>query len=324
MSQENVKIVESMYAAFASGDVPAVLGAMDPQIVWNEAENFPYADGNPYVGPDAIVEGVFMRLGSEWEYWNLAIEDLLDAGDTVVALGRYQAKNKADRSRDQRPVRPLLGHSRRQGRDLPAIRRHRSGSESRGQSVAIPDRLEHTQRPRRLLHVGANELRTLCVRAHRGRTTHRRDRGLLDVAGWQWALVAESRDFQQASSFRLHSSRLGPRRRCRRLGGQRPLPKRTPRLLSAPVDTLSAVEIEVETPVRSRSGDHLRVPRIRYQTGSRHAGRGGGGVLRVPGGGRSHRTDSRVPVGARIGRRRAHRRCSGGRRRLFPPRLHRG
>lgn len=94
MSQENVKVVESIYAAFASGDVPAVLGSMDPQIVWNEAENFPYADGNPYVGPDAIVEGVFMRLGSEWEYWNLAIKDLLDAGDTVVALGRYQAKNK--------------------------------------------------------------------------------------------------------------------------------------------------------------------------------------------------------------------------------------
>lgn len=95
MSQENVKTVQSMYAAFASGDVPSVLGSMDPEIVWNEAESFPYADGNPYVGPEAIVEGVFMRLGSEWEYWNLAIEKLHDAGDTVVARGRYQAKNKA-------------------------------------------------------------------------------------------------------------------------------------------------------------------------------------------------------------------------------------
>ena len=95
MSQKNVTTVQSIYAAFAKGDVPAVLGAMDPEIVWNEAENFPYADGNPYVGPDAIVEGVFMRLVGEWEYWNLAIEEVLDAGDRVVALGRYQAKNKA-------------------------------------------------------------------------------------------------------------------------------------------------------------------------------------------------------------------------------------
>ncbi len=94
MSEKNVDLVQSMYGAFARGDVPAVLESMDSEIVWNEAENFPYADGNPYVGPDAIVAGVFMRLGSEWEYWNLAIEKLLDAGDTVVALGRYQAKNK--------------------------------------------------------------------------------------------------------------------------------------------------------------------------------------------------------------------------------------
>ena len=94
MSQHNVDLVQSMYSAFANGDVPTVLDAMDPQIVWNEAENFPYADGNPYVGPDAIVKGVFMRLGSEWEYWNLNVETLHDAGDTVVALGRYQAKNK--------------------------------------------------------------------------------------------------------------------------------------------------------------------------------------------------------------------------------------
>jgi ketosteroid isomerase-like protein len=94
MSEENVTIVQSMYAAFASGDVPTVLGSMDPEIVWKAAENFPYADGNPYVGPDAVVEGVFARLVGEWEYWNLAVEKLLDAGDTVVALGRYQAKNK--------------------------------------------------------------------------------------------------------------------------------------------------------------------------------------------------------------------------------------
>ena len=98
MSQENVDVVRSMYDAFAKGDVPAVLNRMDPEIVWNEAENFPYADGNPYVGPQAVVDGVFMRLGTEWDYWNLAIERILDAGDTVVALGRYQARHKETRS----------------------------------------------------------------------------------------------------------------------------------------------------------------------------------------------------------------------------------
>jgi len=94
MSQQNVDLVRGMYDAFASGDVPAVLASFDPEIVWNEAENFPYADGNPYVGPQAVVDGVFARLGSEWEYWNLDIEEILDAGDRAIAVGRYHAKNK--------------------------------------------------------------------------------------------------------------------------------------------------------------------------------------------------------------------------------------
>ena len=94
MSKETVGIVSSVYDAFAKGDVPTVLGAMDPQIEWNEAENFPYADKNPYIGPTAILEGVFARLGSEWEYFKLALEEILDAGDTVVSRGRYDAQYK--------------------------------------------------------------------------------------------------------------------------------------------------------------------------------------------------------------------------------------
>lgn len=40
------------------GDIPAVLSDMHPAIVWNEAENFPYADGNPYISPQTVLEGV--------------------------------------------------------------------------------------------------------------------------------------------------------------------------------------------------------------------------------------------------------------------------
>jgi ketosteroid isomerase-like protein len=94
MSQENVNAVRSAYEAFGRGDVPAVLAAMDPAIVWNEAEGFPYADKNPYVGPDAVVAGVFARLAGEWNGWTLAIEEIHDAGDTVIARGRYRAEHK--------------------------------------------------------------------------------------------------------------------------------------------------------------------------------------------------------------------------------------
>lgn len=91
----SARVIQGMYDAFAAGDVPSVLAAMDPQIEWNEAENFPYADGNPYIGPDSVVAGVFQRLGDEWDYWRLEVGELLEAGDRVVALGRYHARNKA-------------------------------------------------------------------------------------------------------------------------------------------------------------------------------------------------------------------------------------
>ena len=95
MSQENVALVRGIYDAFAAGNVPAVLGAMSPDIEWNEADNFPLADGNPYVGPDAILEGVFARLAADWDGFAVAVDELLDAGDAVVALGRYRGTNRA-------------------------------------------------------------------------------------------------------------------------------------------------------------------------------------------------------------------------------------
>jgi ketosteroid isomerase-like protein len=89
MSKENVAIIRGVYEAFGRGDVPAVLGAMSPDIVWNEAENFPYCDRNPYVGPQAVLEGVFGRILADFDGFAVKPEEILDAGDTVVMLGRY-------------------------------------------------------------------------------------------------------------------------------------------------------------------------------------------------------------------------------------------
>jgi len=95
MSKENVDLIRAIYDCMAAGDVPGIIAAMSPDIVWNEAENFPYADGNPYRGPEAILGGVFARLGSEWDGFAAVPEEFLDAGDTVVVLGRYRGTFKA-------------------------------------------------------------------------------------------------------------------------------------------------------------------------------------------------------------------------------------
>lgn len=91
----NVDVVRGFYAALAKGDVPGALGAMASDIVWNEAENFPYADNNPYVGPDNVLKGVLARLGGEWNGFSAKPDEFVDGGDTVVALGRYGGANKA-------------------------------------------------------------------------------------------------------------------------------------------------------------------------------------------------------------------------------------
>src|SRR5258708_32318627 len=95
MSQANVDLLKALYAAFASGDIPAVLAALDPRIEWNEAESFIYADRNPYIGPQAVLAGVFMRIGTEWDNFSATPEDIVGEGDTVVSMGRYRGGYKA-------------------------------------------------------------------------------------------------------------------------------------------------------------------------------------------------------------------------------------
>ena len=91
----NVQRIRSLYDAFGRGDVPTVLGSFDPNIVWMEAENANYADRNPYRGPQAVGEGIFMRIGQDWSNFRVNVEQLIDGGGNVVALGRYTGTNKS-------------------------------------------------------------------------------------------------------------------------------------------------------------------------------------------------------------------------------------
>ena len=106
MSHENVEMVRGLYDSFGKGDAPSVLGKMDHAIEWNEAENFIYADGNPYVGPQAVLEGVFMRLGTEWEGFSVTPEEWMDAGNRVVVLGTYAGTHRGTSKR----VRAQFAH----------------------------------------------------------------------------------------------------------------------------------------------------------------------------------------------------------------------
>jgi ketosteroid isomerase-like protein len=91
----NRDIIMALYAAFDSGDIDAVLALMADDIVWHEAENNKWADGNPYVGPHAVAAGVFARVPDEYDSFAVEIGQVVAEGDTVVMQGRYRARAKA-------------------------------------------------------------------------------------------------------------------------------------------------------------------------------------------------------------------------------------
>jgi uncharacterized protein len=90
---KDLELVRSIYAAFAVGDIPSVLGALAADVSWTEAEGGPY--GGVSVGPDAVLENVFMKLGGEWDGFAAKPAEFVADGATVVALGEYSATFKA-------------------------------------------------------------------------------------------------------------------------------------------------------------------------------------------------------------------------------------
>lgn len=91
----NVQMMRDLYDALGRGDMPMVLGAMDPAIEWREAEGNPYEPaGKAWRGPDAVVHNLFMRLATEWDGFTVHPREFYDAGPAVVVEARYTGTYK--------------------------------------------------------------------------------------------------------------------------------------------------------------------------------------------------------------------------------------
>ena len=89
----NLEIVQRMYAAFADRDRATILELFHPQIEWVQNEGFP--GGGRYVGAEAVLNDVFAKFRAEWSDWRAVVDDWLDAGDTIIALGQYRGTFRA-------------------------------------------------------------------------------------------------------------------------------------------------------------------------------------------------------------------------------------
>lgn len=83
------EVIQSLYDAFARGDVVHVLGTMSPDIQWFEAEGSPLARGNPYDSPARIGAEVFGHLVGQFDNYSATPEAFVCEGDQVVVFGRY-------------------------------------------------------------------------------------------------------------------------------------------------------------------------------------------------------------------------------------------
>ena len=92
---DNAATIRGVYDAFLRGDIMAVVAAMDEHIEWNEAEHVTYWLGAPFVGPHALLTGVFARLPQDFDNFSIEVGRMVASGDTVVVEARYRATAKA-------------------------------------------------------------------------------------------------------------------------------------------------------------------------------------------------------------------------------------
>jgi ketosteroid isomerase-like protein len=88
---DNVELVRGAYEALARGDIDSMLGILDENIEWNEAEHVTYWPGGPFVGPQAILHGVIARIPQDFDGFTIDVERIVGCGDTVLVEARYRA-----------------------------------------------------------------------------------------------------------------------------------------------------------------------------------------------------------------------------------------
>ena len=88
MSQQNIDLVRSAYEAYNRREAETLLGFFDPDIDWHVPDSLPW--GDHVHGLEAIgrfFEGLKPYMGGDHE---VAIDELVDAGDRVVALVHHR------------------------------------------------------------------------------------------------------------------------------------------------------------------------------------------------------------------------------------------
>ena len=93
MSEADLNLIKTVYAAFNGRDYESVLAHFVEDFEWIAAENSPLADRSPYRGIAAIREGVFDRIAAGFEILELEPDEMFTGeAERVIVLGYYHGQ----------------------------------------------------------------------------------------------------------------------------------------------------------------------------------------------------------------------------------------
>jgi uncharacterized protein len=90
MSQENVEIVRRHLEAYLSGDNETTLSYYDPEVEFDARAR---PGGQVYRGHEGVAEAMRVWVGA-WEDWKFEVEEIIDAGDRVLVIGRESGRGR--------------------------------------------------------------------------------------------------------------------------------------------------------------------------------------------------------------------------------------
>lgn len=93
MTSPNLILVQSLYTAFASRDRDRILAIMHPDIEWIQNDGFP--GGGLHKGAAHVLDDVLSQFRRDWDNWRAHVTEWHDAGETIMAIGVYEGRNKA-------------------------------------------------------------------------------------------------------------------------------------------------------------------------------------------------------------------------------------
>ena len=92
--QENVKLVQDLYAAFGRGDIPTILKALSSDVQWFNSGS----SGIPYAGKRQGVDQVaqfFQALSDNVMVKQFEPTEYVAQKDRVIALGNWRGQSKS-------------------------------------------------------------------------------------------------------------------------------------------------------------------------------------------------------------------------------------